>query len=177
MPLQAKFVALALLREKPMTGYEIKKQFEGVIAFFYDGSYGSVYPTLKNLEEQGCIEKRTIVQADRPNKHEFSITEDGRRMLEQFFAQPLEEDDVRSEICMRLYFGSDSSRDDMRGWIETSIAQHNATLKQLQDLHERHGRHMPLHQLLSLTVGIGYHQGKISALLECVKLLDDSEGD
>ncbi|WP_409340731.1 PadR family transcriptional regulator [Paenibacillus sp. MBLB4367] len=176
MQLQAKYVALALLNKRPMTGYEIKKDFEGVISFFFDGSYGSVYPTLKNLEKEGCIEKRTIVQEDRPNKNEFSITDDGKKLLAQYFEQPVGEDSVRSDICMRLFFGGDAGTDEMRAWIGQSVSQHESKLKKLQDIHDRHRQNMPSHQLLSLTIGIGYHKGQLRALSDCVQLLEQSEG-
>jgi DNA-binding PadR family transcriptional regulator len=175
MQLQAKYVALALLSKRPMTGYEIKKEFEGVISFFFDGSYGSVYPTLKNLEKEGCIEKRTIVQQDRPNKNEFSITDAGREVLAQYFEQPVDADSVRSDICMRLFFGDKAGDGELRNWMEQSIGQHEAKLAKLQNLHDAYRLQMPKHQLLSLTVGLQYHKGQRDAMLECIRMLDSFE--
>ncbi|GLI06812.1 hypothetical protein YDYSG_28420 [Paenibacillus tyrfis] len=172
MQLQAKYVALALLSKRPMTGYEIKKNFEGPISFFFEGSYGSVYPTLKNLEKEGCIEKRTIIQEDRPNKNEYSITEAGRAVLAQYYEQPVEEDNVRSDVCMRLFFGGKMDEGEMLDWIGQSRKQHEAKLSILQGMHDQYHQQMPKHQLLSLTIGIRYHQAKIDALLECAAMLD-----
>ncbi len=174
MQLQAKYVALALLNKRPMTGYEIKKEFEGTISFFFDGSYGSVYPTLKNLEKEGCIEKQTIVQDDRPNKNEYSITSAGKELLAQYFMEPLLEDNVRSDLCMRLFFGEKESAEDVRSWIEQGLKQHESKLSILQDIHNEHHQHMPKHQLLSLTIGLRYHQAKIAALQECLELLNSN---
>jgi DNA-binding PadR family transcriptional regulator len=172
--LQAKFVALALLRKQPMTGYEIKKHFEGPISFFFEGSYGSVYPTLKNLEKEGCIEKQIIIQEDRPNKNEYSITAEGRTILEQFFEQPVADDNVRSDLCMRLFFGENADEGEMLAWMKQNQSQHESKLEILQDMYDTHHLQMPKYQLLSLTIGIRYHQGKIAALQECLHLLDQS---
>ena len=53
-------IVLGFLSEKSMTGYEIKKQMENSTSFFYNTSFGNIYPTLKKLEASGhatCAEE------------------------------------------------------------------------------------------------------------------------
>ena len=40
-------VILGLLAHEDLTGYDIKKRIDGAISFFWKGSFGSIYPTLK----------------------------------------------------------------------------------------------------------------------------------
>lgn len=41
-------VILGILRNKPQIGYEINNVLKNQIFYFYDGTYGMIYPILKN---------------------------------------------------------------------------------------------------------------------------------
>jgi len=49
------YVLLGLLSHEPMTGYEMKKRLDTTLRFFWGGSYGSIYPTLNQLEKENKI--------------------------------------------------------------------------------------------------------------------------
>ncbi|MCC3374896.1 PadR family transcriptional regulator [Cohnella sp. REN36] len=172
--MQAKYVALALLRSQPRSGYEIKKEFEGNIAYFFEGSYGSVYPALAKLEKEGLIAKRTIVQEDRPNKHEFAITEAGTAALEEYLKSPLLPDSIRSDLCMRLYFAGETEAEDMAGWLANGAEDHRASLAALRSIREEHDAKLPLSMKLSLLIGIRYHESHLNAIEEGLRLLDQT---
>ena len=48
---------LGLLKERAMHGYELKRQLGQRLGFFWTVSFGSLYPTLKKLEQGGLVEK------------------------------------------------------------------------------------------------------------------------
>ena len=50
-------VILGLLSHEDLTGYDIKKRIDGAISFFWKGSFGNIYPALKDMETQGLIIK------------------------------------------------------------------------------------------------------------------------
>ncbi len=50
-------VVLGLLMEKELSGYDIKIVFEDVFTHFFDGSFGMIYPTLRQLENEGKIKR------------------------------------------------------------------------------------------------------------------------
>jgi DNA-binding PadR family transcriptional regulator len=47
---------LGLLREQPLHGYELKKRLSETLGSLWGVSYGSLYPTLRRLEQAGAIE-------------------------------------------------------------------------------------------------------------------------
>jgi DNA-binding PadR family transcriptional regulator len=49
------FAVLGLLHESPMHGYELRKRLSTSLGAFRAFSYGSLYPCLKSLVEQGLI--------------------------------------------------------------------------------------------------------------------------
>jgi DNA-binding PadR family transcriptional regulator len=69
---------LGLLKERPMHGYELRKQLSQKLGLFWTVSFGSLYPTLKKLERRGVVEKVTP-EADELSrrKQEYRITAAG----------------------------------------------------------------------------------------------------
>lgn len=49
------FIALGMVLEGDLTGYDIKKAIENGIGVFYKASFGSLYPALKRLTEKRAI--------------------------------------------------------------------------------------------------------------------------
>src|SRR5256886_9665196 len=48
---------LGLLNEAPMHGYELRKRLANLLGAFRAFSYGSLYPTLRRLQEAGWIDE------------------------------------------------------------------------------------------------------------------------
>ena len=47
---------LGLLKEQPLHGYELRKRLGEALGSLWGISYGSLYPALRRLERDGCIE-------------------------------------------------------------------------------------------------------------------------
>jgi DNA-binding PadR family transcriptional regulator len=47
---------LGLLKEQPLHGYELKKRLGETLGFLWGVSFGSLYPALRRLEDDGAIE-------------------------------------------------------------------------------------------------------------------------
>lgn len=69
---------LALLKERPMHGYEMIQQLGELTQGAWRPSPGSVYPTLQLLEEEGLITSQ-----EEAGKRLFSLTEAGRAEAER----------------------------------------------------------------------------------------------
>ncbi len=93
-----KYVILDLIKDKPRYGYEIIRELEEKFQGFYAPSPGIVYPTLQYLEELGYVTSES-----REGKKIYTITEEGRKFLE-------EKKDVHEEI-----------RENMKHWWESSM--------------------------------------------------------
>ncbi len=88
-------VILGLLAHEDLTGYEIKKRMDTALRFFWGASFGSIYPTLKGLVEDGLAVKADI--AGGRNKITYSITDAGRIYLKNWLEVPVEKDELRYE--------------------------------------------------------------------------------
>ena len=110
-------VILGLLSHEPMTGYEIKKRIDSTLHFFWSGSFGSIYPTLNQLEKDGKVTKENISQNGR-EKISYSITELGKESLKDWLYKPSEKDELRYETLLKLFFGNETGLNSMNEHIE-----------------------------------------------------------
>ena len=74
-------VILGLLSHDDLTGYDIKKQIDGSIRFFWKGSFGSIYPALAELEKQGSVRRLKGNDSGGREKIIYSITGQGKEIL------------------------------------------------------------------------------------------------
>jgi PadR family transcriptional regulator, regulatory protein AphA len=99
------FAILGLLAEEPRSGYDIKKEVEERLSHFWSESYGHIYPMLKRLHERDLVVKEVERQEGRPDRNVYHITDDGRRALEDWFAEPPSPFRPRNELLLRIFLG------------------------------------------------------------------------
>jgi PadR family transcriptional regulator AphA len=105
-------LCLSILYEGDATGYEIRRLcVEGECAYFTEASFGSIYPALAKLEEEGLVTSRTELQDGKPAKNVFSITTEGRQALIEQLMQPLGSDVFRSPFLLFARFAKILPRD------------------------------------------------------------------
>ncbi len=102
--MDVKTLCLGALSERPMTGYEIKKQFEAAFRHFFLAGYGSIYPSLAQLAKEGFVSATEVEQDSRPDKKIYSITELGRDRLRDELLETEPRHRVRSEFLVMMYF-------------------------------------------------------------------------
>ncbi|KKB10609.1 hypothetical protein VE25_17090 [Devosia geojensis] len=94
-------LCLAILHEREATGYEIRRLcVEGECSYFVEASYGSIYPALARLEDDGLVTSRVEPQDGKPAKKVYSITEAGRAAFVDALHEPLDEEVFRSPFLL-----------------------------------------------------------------------------
>jgi DNA-binding PadR family transcriptional regulator len=77
--MSTRLVILALLRDQPLHGYEIKQIIEEHMGDWTNIAFGSIYFALGKLAEEGMIEKiATEKEGNRPSRSVYQITNAGR---------------------------------------------------------------------------------------------------
>jgi len=103
--MDTKSLCLGALSIGEASGYEIKKMFEeGAFRHFYDAGYGSIYPALKKLLDEGLVTCVEMEQEGRPAKKVYSLTEAGRDALKVSLKQAPARDRVRSDSLVMMFF-------------------------------------------------------------------------
>jgi DNA-binding PadR family transcriptional regulator len=98
-------ICLGILTRGDATGYEIRKLFEeGGYQHFVEASFGSIYPALSRLTEDGLVSVREEAQEKRPDRKVYSITAMGRTAFIGALMKPLPEDKHRSPFAFAMLF-------------------------------------------------------------------------
>ncbi|WP_316859649.1 PadR family transcriptional regulator [uncultured Cohaesibacter sp.] len=98
-------ICLAVLFCSDRTGYDIRKiSTEGIFSFFIEASYGSIYPALNKLEEEGLVTCRHEALEGKPARKIYSITDDGRAAFASELFLPHRQDIFRSEFLLIAIF-------------------------------------------------------------------------
>ena len=114
-----KFALLGLLAESPKYGYELKRRFEGALGNVWSVSYGQLYPTLRRLSELGWVTKKTEPGKKAAEKNIYSITEKGRKKLDEWLLKPLRSTyRVKDEFTLRFLFFSKLSPENVLDYLE-----------------------------------------------------------
>lgn len=108
---RTKYAVLGMLHLGPKCGYEIKKELERSSMFFWNESYGQIYPMLKKLVQSGLATLEVVERDEQPDMKVYTITPKGSTELERWLSQPAEPHPVRDEMLLKLYFGSVASAD------------------------------------------------------------------
>ena len=120
--MDAKILCLGALTCGEASGYEIKKMFEdGPFAHFHQVSFGSIYPSLAKLCEQGKVTMRREIQDGRPDKKVYSLTDKGKRTLCQAMKKTPAADQLRSEVMVMFFLREYLDQDHLRDVLDQQL--------------------------------------------------------
>jgi len=121
--MDVKTLCLGALDAGDATGYEIKKMFEdGVFAHFLEASFGSIYPALTKLENDGMVTSREEAQVGRPSKKVYSITLAGRQEFLLALGNPIQKDIFKSEFLLVAMYAQYITKEELSQALDTQIA-------------------------------------------------------
>lgn len=131
--MDARTLCLGVLARRDASGYEIKKSFEeGPFAHIQAASFGSIYPALTKLSEDGLLVSRAETQDKRPDKKVYSITPAGRDALAARLMKPPAEDRVSSDFLFILFFAHLVPPPLLAEFIDRRIAWYEASIARMQ---------------------------------------------
>lgn len=127
-------ICLGILSRGDATGYEIKKLFEeDGYQHFIEASFGSIYPALSRLTEEGLVSVRAEAQEKRPDRKVYSITAKGREAFLEALLQPLPEDRHRSPFMFAMLFSHLMPKEHVVRLLDDYISQSEGKLAQLMN--------------------------------------------
>ncbi len=118
------------------TGYDIKKLFEDAFNHFHSASYGSIYPSLSQLQAEGLISMRVEPGERHPDRKIYSITEAGREafMTELVRTEPTEQ--MRSEFMVLMFFAHLLPTERLQALLDQVSANYREELAYLESLRD-----------------------------------------
>ncbi len=173
---KTRYVILGLVSEEPLSGYDINKIIQMRFKFFWQESYGQIYPELARLENEGLI---SLVPQDTETKRArnvYQITDAGREELRNWLLLPPEKEARRYEILLKLYFGNLIPDEQLMQYLSSFRQNHDqelqilkeveAELKGILDQHENH-----IYILMTVYLGLKLNQAYVEWADEIIGML------
>ena len=156
------YAILGLIRQKPSSGYDLRKIFAETAMGNYSSSPGAIYPALERLEAKRLIRGEVTESMGLRRRKAYRLTARGEAELKQWLSRPIAPNDVRrgaGELMLRFAF--------MEQVLGSSVAtdflvQFSAALKAyipgLESYLLNNAPHMSLSARLALECGIRGYQ-------------------
>ena len=127
-------ICLGILTRADATGYEIKNLFQNDgYQHFVEASFGSIYPALNRLCEEGLVSVHAEAQEKRPDRKVYSITPAGRSAFVASLLKPLPEDRHRSPFVFAMLFCDLLPKERVLALIDEYIARGEKSLALLEE--------------------------------------------
>lgn len=124
---KTRYALLGILSQRECTGYEMRKYIANSIGFFWQESFGQIYPTLSELESEGKISPVTTKgRGTKPVP--YRITPAGRKELRTWLATETQPEVIRNELLLKIFF----SREGNPEFLLTELERHRQGILELQ---------------------------------------------
>ncbi len=124
---------LGLLALKPWTTYELARQSERSLRWFFPRAERAVYLEAKRLVALGWAES-TKTATGRRTSTVYTITRSGRRALRAWLAAPSAPPQLESEGAIKIFFGDQAGTEHLRATVELLAQQADDALDRLAAL-------------------------------------------
>jgi PadR family transcriptional regulator AphA len=172
------YAVLGLLNIEPMSGYDIRRNLEESLSYFWSESYGQIYPTLRKLEAVRQITPVKQAASDARRRKLYTITAAGRARLRSWLSEPPRPQPPRNELLLKLFFGREAAPGSCAAHIRRLRVQQERTATALDALErrlkaERRGHPDLRYWLLAVSFGIERAQSLIDWSELALRAVDD----
>lgn len=121
-----KYAILGLVNRQPMTGYDIKKSFEGrALTSFWHAEHSQIYPELKKLVEEGSLEFTTDIRGEKMETKIYTITPAGKEDFLSWLKDDVPVERTYKDIFrLRTFYSDQMDKDDFSSLLESQLKQH-----------------------------------------------------
>ncbi|MGH8282721.1 MAG: PadR family transcriptional regulator [Gammaproteobacteria bacterium] len=102
--MNVKDLCLGALTFGDASGYDLKKFFETSFSHFCAAGYGSIYPALAELTDEGLVSCHEETQQGKPDRKLYHLTAAGRKAFLLSLEKTTPEHKVKSNFLLALYF-------------------------------------------------------------------------
>lgn len=94
---------MTALLEDDLSGYELARDFETSLGFFWQASHQQIYLELRKLSDKKWLSKRAVSQRGKPNKIVYGLTRAGRETLSQWVFSTTRSQAAKDDLLVKLY--------------------------------------------------------------------------
>ena len=178
-----KHAILSLLVESERTGYDLMKNFESSVAFYWSASHQQIYKTLSEMHRANLVGQTTVKQTGKPDKKIYSLTTAGEQELKDWALIPPKTSPAKNQLLIKLMLarlvGVEPILKELNGEIQNvyeKIANYSKIEKQYfspKPTDDTHIKNMTSY--LTLRRGILAAHAELDWLHEAIDMLQNHE--
>lgn len=158
---KTKYAILGFLSSGPKSGYDIKRESEYCIGYFWHESYGSIYPMMKRLTTEGLVTRELDTEGGVHDRILYHMTEKGWAELKDWLRRPPDPPVLRDELLLKITFGGHGSFRDLAAHVNRCRIYYQDRLSTLDRIQQRLHENLSTHPTLPLwliTINMGRHR-------------------
>jgi len=164
---------LVCLTERPMSGYDLAKNFDASIGFFWRASHQQIYRELGRLREKGLVISEEVSQNGKPNRIIHTLTPAGKKAIRSWSTKPAKHPSIKDDMLVKFYALENVDLDALKDQLTIRIEQHQTKLVKYHRIKGRYydGKELDLTQkgkLIALEMGIAQETQTIQRLDEAM---------
>ncbi len=127
-----RYAILGFLSMRPLSGYDIKRQFNESVRHFWSADQAAIYRTLADLETNALVAHERVEQQTRPDRKVYHITPAGVTSFDAWLTLPAPPVVRREPLLLKLFFASRMSAGDVAGLLQAELSAVDAELAEFQ---------------------------------------------
>jgi PadR family transcriptional regulator, regulatory protein AphA len=169
---------LGLLKETPLSGYDLNKAFQSTVYHFWTTDQSQIYRALHKMLEKQWVDVEVIVQEDNPNKKVYHITEAGQEEMHRWLISDFPATPVREVWLGHIFFTTPDELprliDKLQDELKTTQARHDALISLSDELPDYDNPNLGINaslRLITLDYGKHHYQSDIAWLRHMIDWL------
>lgn len=148
---------LGLLARAPMSGYDLQKEVERSVGYFWSPAKTQIYATLPKLVAAGFATQERVVQQSRPDKTIYAITDAGGDALRAWIDRaPTDGPQGRNLLLLKVFFGAFADPERLAEQVRERREEAERLRAELERLHSAPGARDEPYQTLTRRYGLLY---------------------
>ncbi|WP_425146240.1 PadR family transcriptional regulator [Deinococcus sp.] len=154
------YIVLGMLAQcGPLTSYELKREVDGSVGYFWSFPRSQLYAEPQRLTRLGYLEERQEQGGRR--RRVFSVTGAGRAALAAWLSQPAGAGELRDPGLLKLFFARLGPAGSAQAIAAEQLALHRRRLAEYRALHGLLGQHPPSGIGDTLPMGLLYEEASV----------------
>jgi len=170
---KTRHLVLGLLSQQPMSGYDIKRFFKSLSWLIGSPSFGSLYPALHALLEEGLVTVEVIPREGKPPRKLYSVTDAGRESLLAWMSRPAGSGVSLKSFVMRLAISGSLSHAELRGYLKHRHEQVSADRRTVVDTVQSLGEGADVGKRLTLDYALALADAELGWLERTLAVLSE----
>ena len=130
---RTRFVVLGMLGLGPASAYALRQRIASSVGFFWQESFGQLFPTLAELEKEGLVIGHPVAAGKR-RRRDYEITPAGEAALAGWLHEPPAPQPERNEMLLKVFFANPGDVGALASFVARADADARAQVDVLRGI-------------------------------------------